>query len=168
MSFIIFPQADNKLAVIIPTGDVQDAVKDVPAETPYAIVDSLDDVDNDYFDGFVYEDGAAVADIAACKSIHLDKFRAARGPKLQALDIAFMKAVETYNAGEQAAIAAQKQALRDVTQTELPDTLEEIKAVWPEILRDESEPVVLPQEVAPEVTPEVEETETGVETETIN
>jgi hypothetical protein len=45
-----------------------------------------------------------------------------------------MKAVETFNAGEQAAIAAKKQALRDVTKTTLPDTLPEIKATWPTIL----------------------------------
>ena len=31
-------------------------------------------------------------------------------------------------------IASKKQALRDVTKTELPNTLEEIKATWPEIL----------------------------------
>lgn len=134
MPFIIYPQADNKLAVIIPTGDVNDCIKDVPAETPYAIVDSLEGVDNDYFDGFIYEEGEAVADIARCKGIHLDKFRAARGPKLAKLDVDFMRAVETADTEKQAEIATAKQELRDVTQTPLPDTLEEIKAVWPEIL----------------------------------
>lgn len=134
MPFIIYPQADNKLAVIIPTGDVMDAVKDVPQDTPYAIVDSLEGVDNDYFDGYIYADGEAVADIAACKNIHLDKFRAARAPKLAALDVAFMKAVEVFNSGEQADIAAKKQELRDITKITLPDTLPEIKEVWPDIL----------------------------------
>jgi len=138
MPFIIYPQDSGKLAVLIPAPcDLtfeEIAIKDVPAETPYAIVDSLEGVDNNYFDGFVYKDGAAVADIAACKAIHLDKFRAARAPKLAALDIAFMKAVETFNAGEQAVIAAKKQELRDVTKITLPDTLPEIKATWPTIL----------------------------------
>lgn len=134
MSFIIFPQADNKLAVIIPTGAVQDAVKDVPAETPYAIVDSLDDVDNDYFDGFVYEDGAAVADIAACKSIHLDKFRSARAPKLAKLDVDYMKAIEVEDSVKASQIAIAKQELRDITKIELPDTLPELKSTWPNIL----------------------------------
>ena len=134
MPFIIFPQDGGKLAVIIPCGDVQDAIKDVPAETPYAIVDSLEGIDNDYFNGFVYAEGEAVADIAACKNIHLDKFRAARAPKLQKLDVDFMRAVESADTEKQAEIAAAKQELRDVTQTPLPDTLEEIKAVWPEIL----------------------------------
>lgn len=134
MPFIIYPQADNKLAVIIPTGDVNDCIKDVPSETPYAIVDDLSGVDNDYFDGFIYEDGEAVPHIPTCKKIHLDKFRAARAPKLAALDIAFMKAVETADTEKQAEISAGKQVLRDITKTPLPDTLDEIKAVWPEVL----------------------------------
>jgi len=133
MPFIINPQPNGQLAVIIPTGDVADCIKDVPEGVPYKIVESLD-IDNDYFNGFIYEDGEAVADIAKCKSIHLDKFRAARAPKLSALDVDFMRAVEQGDAAKQAEIAVQKQELRDVTKTPLPDTLEEIKAVWPEIL----------------------------------
>lgn len=134
MPFIIYPQQDNKLAVIIPTGAVEDCIKDVPEGAPYAIVDSLEGVDNDYFDGFVYADGEAVADIARCKSIHLDKFRAARVPKLQKLDVDYMKAIETEDSVKAAQIAVQKQELRDVTKTPLPDTLPEIKEVWPDIL----------------------------------
>lgn len=135
MPFIIYPQENAKLAVIIPTGAVEDCIKDVPAETPYAIVDFLEGVDNDYFDGFVYADGAAVADIAKVKNIHLDKFRAARAPKLQKLDVDFMRAVEQGDSAKQAEIATAKQELRDITKSPLPDTLEEIKAVWPEILQ---------------------------------
>lgn len=134
MSFIIYPQENNKLAVIIPCGAVEDAIKDVPAETPYAIVDDLSAVDNDYFDGFVYEDGDAIAHIATCKEIHLNKFRAARAPKLAALDIAYTRADEAGDAVKKTEIAAQKQALRDVTKTPLPDDLAGIKATWPDIL----------------------------------
>lgn len=134
MPFIIYPQADNKLAVIIPTGDVADCIKDVPADTPYAIVDSLESVDNDYFDGFVYSEGEAVADISACKEIHLDKFRAARAPKLAKLDVDYMKAIEVEDSVKASQIAIAKQELRDITKITLPDTLPEIKEVWPDIL----------------------------------
>ena len=138
MPFIIYPQESGKLAVLIPAPcdlTIEEiAAKDVPANTPYAIVDSLEDVDNDYFDGFVYSDGEAVADIAKCKSIHLDKFREARKPKLSALDVAYMKAIETEDSVAASAIAVQKQELRDVTKRPLPDTLPEIKEVWPDIL----------------------------------
>jgi hypothetical protein len=134
MPFITYPQPNGQLAVIIPCGAVEDCIKDVPEGVPYAIVDTLDGVDDDYFDGFIYADGEAIADIAKCKNIHLNKFRHARAPKLAELDVAFMRAVEQGNADKQAEIAAIKQELRDVTKIELPDTLPEIKAVWPDIL----------------------------------
>lgn len=134
MPFIIYPQTDNKLAVIIPTGAVEDAIKDVPSGVQYAIVEDLTGVDSDYFDGFIFEDGEAVPHIPTCKEIHLDKFRAARAPKLAALDIAYTKADENGNWSKKAEIAQQKQALRDVTKVELPDDLAGIKATWPSIL----------------------------------
>ena len=69
------------------------------------------------------------------KAIWKDKWREARKPLLASLDIEFMKAVETGDSSKQAEIAAQKQALRDVTQTPIPGTTpEEIKAVWPSVL----------------------------------
>lgn len=134
MPFIIYPQEGGKLAVIIPTGDVNDCIKDVPAGAPYAIVDSLEGVDNDYFDGFIFADGQIEADISKCKQIHIDKFRAARAPRLAKLDIDYMKAIEVEDSVKASAIAVQKQELRDVTQLPLPDTLPEIKETWPTIL----------------------------------
>ena len=69
------------------------------------------------------------------KAIWKDKWREARKPLLASLDIEFMKAVETADAEKQAEIALQKQALRDVTLTEITgNTPEEIKAVWPTAL----------------------------------
>ena len=69
------------------------------------------------------------------KAIWKDKWRKARKPLLASLDIEFMKAVESADTAKQTEIASQKQALRDVTQTEIVgNTPEEIKAVWPEVL----------------------------------
>jgi hypothetical protein len=69
------------------------------------------------------------------KVIWKDKWRAARKPLLASLDIEFMRAVEMGDVVRQAEIASKKQALRDVTQTEISgNTPEEIKAVWPDIL----------------------------------
>ena len=69
------------------------------------------------------------------KAIWKDKWREARKPLLSSLDIEFMKAVETADADKQAEIATQKQALRDVTNTEINgNTPEEIKAAWPSVL----------------------------------
>jgi len=69
------------------------------------------------------------------KAIWKNKWREARKPLLASLDIEFMKAVETADTAKQTEIALKKQALRDVTQTEIVgNTPEEIKAVWPSVL----------------------------------
>jgi CO dehydrogenase/acetyl-CoA synthase alpha subunit len=133
--FITYPQPNGQVAVVAPTGDVAAAIKDVPRGYPYKIVSSLN-IDNDYFNAYEYDetDGAKV-NLEKAKVIHKDKWRAARKPKLEKLDIDFMKAVEAGDSQKQSEIAAQKQALRDVTNTPLDGaTLEEIKAVWPAIL----------------------------------
>jgi len=135
MSFIIYPQTpDNKLAVIIPTGDYQDAIKDVPEGVEYAVVDDLGSLDNEYFDAFEYQDLGIACNINKAKAIHLDKFREARKPLLSKLDVDYMKAIEVEDSVAASAIAVKKQALRDITLTPLPNTLPEIKAVWPDIL----------------------------------
>lgn len=135
MSLITYPQPNGQVAVISPTGDVYSAVKDVPKNIPYKIVSSLN-IDNDYFNAYEYDDtDGAKVNLEKAKAIQKDKWRAARKPKLEKLDIDFMKAVEAGDAQKQSEIAAQKQALRDVTNTPLDGTtLEEIKAVWPAIL----------------------------------
>ena len=70
------------------------------------------------------------------KAIWKDKWREARKPLLASLDIEFMRAVEMGDVTRQAEIASQKQALRNVTLTEIVgNTPEEIKAVWPDILQ---------------------------------
>ena len=132
--YITYPQPNGQVAVVIPTGDVNNAIKDVPAGSEYKIVESLD-IDNDYFNAYEFnaETGAKV-NIEKAKAIHLDKFRSARSPKLQKLDIDFMKAVEANDEAKKAEIIAAKQALRDVTLTVLPDDLAGIKATWPDIL----------------------------------
>lgn len=68
------------------------------------------------------------------KEIWLDHYRKARTPLLEKLDLEYMRADEAGNIELKKEIASKKQALRDVTKTELPDTLEGIKNTWPEIL----------------------------------
>jgi hypothetical protein len=73
--------------------------------------------------------------IDKAKAIKLDQLRAERAPKLAALDLAFMRAVERGDLLEQASIAAQKQALRDVTKAPLPDDVAALKDFKPDILK---------------------------------
>jgi hypothetical protein len=132
---ITYPQPNGQVAVVIPTGDVNDAIKDVPEGVEYKIVDSVD-IDNDYFNAYEFDaELGAKVNIEKAKAIHLDKFRSARAPKLDKLDIDFMKAVEANDEEKKAEIVAAKQALRDVTLTVLLNDLAGIKATWPEILK---------------------------------
>jgi hypothetical protein len=73
--------------------------------------------------------------IDKAKAIKLDQLRAERAPKLAALDLAFMRAVERGDTAEQASIAAQKQSLRDVTKVTLPDDVASLKDFHPDILK---------------------------------
>ena len=70
------------------------------------------------------------------KEIQKNRWRTARKPILEKLDTEFMRAVETGDTAKQQQIATQKQALRDVTTTDLSSvtTPEELKNVWPDIL----------------------------------
>jgi hypothetical protein len=132
--FITYPQPNGQVAVVTPTGDVNDAIKDVPEGVEYKIVDSVD-IDNDYFNAYEFDaELGAKVNIEKAKDIHLDKFRAARKPKLDKLDIEFMKAVEANDEEKKAEIVAAKQALRDVTLIPLPDDLDGIKSTWHDIL----------------------------------
>jgi len=73
--------------------------------------------------------------IDKAKAIKLDAIRAERAPKLSALDLAFMRAVEQGDIAAQVSIAAQKQALRNVTKVTLPDDLTALKDFRPDILK---------------------------------
>jgi hypothetical protein len=137
MPFIIYPQENTQVAVVsIASGvSIEEAIESsIPKGIEYAVVDDLGSMDDDYFEAFEYKDLGIICNIEKAKEIHLNKFREARLPKLQTLDVQFMKAVEKADTEKQAEIAANKQALRDVTLTELPNTLAEIKEVWPSIL----------------------------------
>jgi hypothetical protein len=73
--------------------------------------------------------------IDKAKAMTLERLRLERAPKLAALDVAFMRAVEQGDTDAQKAIAAQKQALRDVTKVALPDDLNALKDFKPDILK---------------------------------
>lgn len=79
-------------------------------------------------------------DIAAARCIHRDLLREARRPMLVALDALWFAADETNDAGAKASIAAQKQALRDVTEDpriEAAATPEALAALTIDVLLDQ-------------------------------
>lgn len=72
------------------------------------------------------------------REIKKDMIRADRAPLLAALDVEYMRAVETGDTVKQAEIAAKKQALRDATKDAAiasAQTPDQLKAVVPEALQ---------------------------------
>lgn len=71
--------------------------------------------------------------ITKAKELQKERFRQVRGPLLEGLDVDYQKADESANASEKTAVAAKKQALRDVTANSTLDaasTEAEVRAVW--------------------------------------
>jgi hypothetical protein len=68
------------------------------------------------------------------KEIWKDKIRIARDPKLKALDVEFVRALEEGDIDKQAEVTSQKQALRDATADPAIDsatTTQQLKEVQP-------------------------------------
>jgi len=79
-------------------------------------------------------------DINFDKMVHeqLRLFRKARKPLLEALDVRFLIALETDDATEKAAVIAEKQTLRDVTEYDFSalESVDDIYTTWPSCLGD--------------------------------
>lgn len=140
MKKIIY-RTSNGVAVVTPVSTIelhieQIAKKDVPEGSEFSIVDeSKIPKDRTFREAWEYSEKEVLVNPDKAKAIWKDKWREARKAKLAALDVEFMKAVESGDTAKQTLIAEQKQALRDVTRTPIEGTSpEEIKAVWPEIL----------------------------------
>jgi hypothetical protein len=74
-------------------------------------------------------------DISKAKEVWKDKIREKRKPVLEQLDIDFVKAQET--SSDTTSIVADKQTLRDLPQqVDTATTVDEIKAVWNNMLGD--------------------------------
>jgi hypothetical protein len=112
MSKIIYTNPDGTVAVIHPTGDVNDAIKDVPDGLSYEIVeDSVIPTDRSFRNAWKQNSKTIETDIAKAREIHKTNIRNARKPKLAELDIEFQKALET--SASTTDIVSKKQALRD-------------------------------------------------------
>ena len=103
----------------------------------HAIADTDIPVDRTYRNAWSWN-GKIEHDMVKARNIHRDHMRQVRAPKLAALDVAYLRAEEAGNTPLKEKIAAHKQALRDVLAIhaiESAATVEQLKTVWPEILK---------------------------------
>lgn len=102
---------------------------------PFGEITESTQIDDFFFDAYTVADNAEIkVNFTKAKEIQKNKWRGLRVPILEKLDIEYMRALEVGDTSKQELIKSQKQALRDVTSIELPDSLEEIKNTIPDIL----------------------------------
>lgn len=114
------------------------AAKDVPPGLDFQIVDKEGiPADRTFRAAWKEGQGRVEHDMDKCREIQKDRMREARAPKLEQLDVAFIRAQEENNTAAIPDIVAAKTALRDVTDDPAiaaAGTPEELKAVWPAAL----------------------------------
>jgi hypothetical protein len=112
----------------------------VPKDLPYCIMEDPSKVlDRTFRMAWVWRgenNPKLTIDISQAKQIWVDKWRTARKPILETLDIEYLKASERKDESELDKIAQKKQELRDVTKHDLSSVndVAELKKVWPSTL----------------------------------
>jgi hypothetical protein len=79
--------------------------------------------------------GVPAVDMNVARDVWRTRIRAARAPRLAALDIEYQRADERDDDAAKQAVVAKKQVLRDATddpRIEAAATIEELTAAWPE------------------------------------
>ena len=113
------------------------AERSVPIGVPHQIVDvNAIPRDRTFRNAWKSEAGRIVEDVEKAKEVTKDILRAQRAPLLEALDVAFMRAIE--QGVDATPIASEKQRLRDITQE--PDkarNIEELRAMVKELLLED-------------------------------
>jgi len=137
MSKVIIYQDGADLCVVHPAPgvDIDRVMQTIPEGVEAQVVDA-DSIPSDrYFrEAWSVRDGRVEIDIEGAKDVQRNVWRRMRGPMLTKLDMEVMKSVERGDAKRRRELSDQKQALRDVTETELPDDLDAIRNTIPEIL----------------------------------
>jgi len=127
---IIFTNDNGGVSTCIPTGEISiDAVmtKDVPAGRGARIVNLTDlPRDNDFYDAWEMDATSVTVNFAKAVEITKKRLRVEREPLLAAQDVLFQRALE--NGADTAAIVAEKNRLRDITNI-TATTLNELRAL---------------------------------------
>lgn len=140
---IIYNQENGIMAVCVPAENCgltveEIAAKDCPEGARIIENTDLDSLDNEFRNAWSCDaDMNPTIDMEKARDVWRDKIRMARKPKLEELDIQYMRAQE---AGEDtSAIVATKNKLRDFPakpEIDSASTVEELKVIWDNDLGD--------------------------------
>jgi hypothetical protein len=129
---IIFSNENGGVSTCIPTGEISiEAVleKDCP-KGAIIVEQSALPTANDFYDAWELIDGKVEVSFPKAVELTKKRLRAERTPLLAAQDIAFQRALE--EGKDTAAIVAEKQRLRDITNI-TATTLDELRALKAEV-----------------------------------
>jgi len=152
MKRIVYTRPDGGMSVCIPVVSLNDPTdfteddalqramkRDIPPDAANVHVVEVSELPQDRaFRNAWLTDGKTVSvDMPKAREIHKNRLREMRAPKLAALDIEYQRADEAGDATAKKAVAAKKQALRDVTADPgiaAAQTPDDLKAVIPSAL----------------------------------
>ena len=110
-SRIIYQSESGGVSVIVPTGSVELALKDVPEGVPYEIVEATDiPSDRTFRNAWVIGNGCIEHDLDQCRDIGHDIRRTMRSEEFQPFDEIIAKQIPGLDATE---AEANRQAIRD-------------------------------------------------------
>jgi len=150
---IIYKKVGRKIGIIIPVeanrlgSQTREnfleklARKVVPANRPYLIINFDQLPDRDFREAWEWSGNKAprlIINMKIAKKLWINKWRIARKPLLDKLDIEYFVAVENKDEESQNKIAQKKQELRDITKHDLSgvENIGQLKEIWPSTLRE--------------------------------
>lgn len=158
MNKLIYTTPQGTLAIIIPTDksiierdlniSLSDSeyenfvrLKSIPLDAlgVREIEDSEIPLDREFRNAWKDNQNSIGFDLIKAKEIQLERIRKAREPKLQELDIEYMKALESNDSVKLKEISDQKEVLRNITQPLIDleaNSIDDIKNAFPEVLKN--------------------------------
>lgn len=104
-------------------------------EGEYVLTDEVFSDISLFPEAFKIINGKITIDYETAKELQRNKWRLARKPLLEKLDVEFMRALENGDILAQKAIVEKKQELRDITKTPMINDLNSILLTWPNPLK---------------------------------
>lgn len=133
MQVIIYTNSNGGVSVCYPTGELtieEVQAKDTPAGSIIADNATLPNKHNEFFNAWELNGSTVSVNMDKAKALTKTRLRIERETLLVAQDVAFQRALES--SADTAAIVAEKQRLRDITQlADAATTLDELKAITP-------------------------------------
>jgi len=137
---IIFCRPDGGVSVVVPIASISSVMARLPASAinPQIVDDLVVPTDRTFRNAWRQSGASINQDMPTCRNLWRDRMRELRKPKLEALDIQWMRAVARNDTVQAVMLEQEREVLRNVTVDPAIDaatTPEQLKVVIPDALR---------------------------------